>query len=76
MSIHDRNIQRAIDVASMSEYRWQLGCVITKGGNILGLATNKYRNRPDIDHLNATRHAEMAALARCYLAVQEVALSM
>ncbi len=65
MKTHDRYIQRAISVAGTSEYRWMLGSVIVKSGNVLSWATNKYRNPPWLDHLNATTHAEMAALRRC-----------
>jgi hypothetical protein len=64
---HDRYIQRAIDIASTSLYRWQLGSLIVNHGNVLSWATNKFRNPPWLDHLNATTHAEMAALRGCLL---------
>jgi tRNA(Arg) A34 adenosine deaminase TadA len=64
---HDRYIERAILVASTSEYRWQLGSVIVNNGNVLSSATNRFRNPPTINYLHATYHAEMAALRRCLL---------
>lgn len=67
MKTHDRYIQRAIDVASTSEYRWRLGAVIVTNGNVLSWGVNKYRNEPHINHLHATVHAEVAALRRCLL---------
>jgi pyrimidine deaminase RibD-like protein len=67
MGSHDRFIQRALDIASSSTHRWQLGCIIIRNGNVLSRAVNKFRNPPHIDHLNASQHAEMAALARCLL---------
>ncbi len=67
MGSHDRYIQRALDLASKSEHRWQLGCLIVKNGNVLSKAVNKFRNPPHIDHRHASQHAEMAALARCLL---------
>lgn len=47
-----------------SEYRWRLGAVIVKGSNVLAVGVNSFRNPPFIDHLNATVHAEMAALKK------------
>jgi tRNA(Arg) A34 adenosine deaminase TadA len=64
---HDRYIQRATKVASTSEYHWQLGAVIVNNGNVLSWAPNRFRNAPTVNHLNATYHAEMAALRGCLL---------
>jgi tRNA(Arg) A34 adenosine deaminase TadA len=64
MARHDRLIQRAVRVAATSEHRWMLGALVTQGSRVVASSTNKLRNPPWIDHLNATRHAEMAALAR------------
>ena len=65
MARYDRLIAQAILVASKSQHRWMVGCVVTEGSRVLGHSPNKYRNPPHIDHHNATTHAEMAALARC-----------
>ncbi len=70
MKTHTRYIERAITVAATSSLRWQLGAIVVNNGNVLGWATNKYRNRPDIDHLNATTHAEMAAVRGCLLSIK------
>lgn len=67
MKTYDRYIRRAISVAATSVHRWQLGSVIVNNGNVLSVATNRFRNEPHIDHHNATYHAEMAALRRCLL---------
>lgn len=67
---HDRYIQKAIDVAGTSTYRWMLGSVIVNNGNVLSWATNKYRNPPSIDHYHATTHAEIAALRQCLQAAR------
>jgi len=70
MNTHRRYIKRALDVASTSTYRWQLGALVVNNGNVLGWSTNRFRNRPDIDHMNATTHAEMAVLRECLLSVK------
>lgn len=70
MKTHTRYIERAISVASTSTYRWMLGAVVVNNGNVIGWATNRFRNRPDIDHLNATTHAEMAAIRGRLLSVK------
>jgi tRNA(Arg) A34 adenosine deaminase TadA len=67
MKTYYRYIQRALDVASTSTYRWQLGAVIVNNGNVLSWAPNKFRNSPSINHEHATYHAEMAALRGCLL---------
>ena len=67
MKSYARYIDRAIVIASTSTYRWQLGSIIVNNGNVLSWATNRFRNPPTINHLNATYHAEMAALRRCLL---------
>ncbi|MFN2638053.1 MAG: hypothetical protein ABR585_13600 [Gemmatimonadaceae bacterium] len=70
MKNHDRYIQRTIDIASTSTYRWQLGSLIVNNGNVLSWATNKFRNPPSLNHLHATTHAEMAALRQCLCAAK------
>jgi tRNA(Arg) A34 adenosine deaminase TadA len=65
---HDRHIKRAVEIAQTSEHeKWHLGAVIVKGSRVLSWAPNKLRNPPWINHLQSTRHAEIAALARCLL---------
>lgn len=61
---HERLLDRAAGVALTSTYRWQLGAVIARGGNILAVGANSFRNPPSIDHKNATVHAEIAALKK------------
>lgn len=70
MGRHERHIQRAIDTALTSTYRWQLGAVITRGGRVLSVASNKFRNPPQIDPNHATLHAEIAALKKYYYIVR------
>ncbi len=62
MSRHESLINRAIGIALTSNCRWRHGSVITKGSRIVAHATNVRRNNPDLDHANATWHAEEAAL--------------
>lgn len=62
MSRHERLLSRAVALAETSQHRWMLGAVVAQGNRILGQGTNKFRNFPWIDHVNATEHAEMAAL--------------
>lgn len=63
---HERYIKRAIEIAQTSEHeKWHLGAVITNGSRFLASSANKLRNPPWVNHLHSTRHAEMAALARC-----------
>lgn len=62
MSRHESLINRAVGVALTSECRWRHGSVIAKGSRVIAYAPNSRRNNPDIDHENATYHAEEAAL--------------
>ena len=66
MSRHDRLIEQAMRVAQTSQHKkWQLGAVMTRGSKFLSSAPNKFRNHPWINHLHATRHAEMEAIRKC-----------
>lgn len=62
MSRHESLINRAVGVALTSQVRWRHGSVIAKGSRVVAYAPNTRRNSPDIDHENATYHAEEAAL--------------
>jgi tRNA(Arg) A34 adenosine deaminase TadA len=64
MSRHESFINRAIGVALTSQYRFRHGAVITKGGRVLSYSPNVKRNDPNIDHENATYHAEEAAIRK------------
>jgi tRNA(Arg) A34 adenosine deaminase TadA len=66
MSRHDRLVEQAIRVAETSQHKkWKLGAVMTRGSTFLSSAPNKFRNHPWINHLHATRHAEMEAIRKC-----------
>lgn len=66
MSRHDRLIEQAIRVALTSQHKkWQLGAVLVRGSTFLSSAPNKFRNHPWVNHLHATRHAEMEAIRKC-----------
>src|SRR5690606_13630704 len=59
-------MEQAIKVAETSQHKkWQLGAVMTRGSKFLSRAPNKFRNHPWINHLHATRHAEMEAIRKC-----------
>lgn len=65
MGRHDRLIEQAMRVAQTSQHeKWQLGAVLTRGSTFLSSAPNKFRNPPWIDHLHATRHAEMEVVRK------------
>lgn len=55
----------AMNVAKTSKHeKWQLGAVLTRGSTFLSSAPNKFRNPPWVNHLQATRHAEMEAVRK------------
>ncbi len=70
MKTHTRFIERAITLAGTSEYRWQLGAVVVNNGNVIGWGINSFRNSPTVDYLNATTHAEMAAIRGRLLSIK------
>lgn len=54
-----------MQVAKTSRHeKWQLGAVLTRGSTFLSSAPNKFRNPPWVNHLHATRHAEMEAVRK------------
>lgn len=66
MTRHDRLIEQAVRVALTSEHRkWKLGAILTRNSQFLSSAPNKFRNHPWINPLNATVHAEVAAIKKC-----------
>lgn len=63
-------LERALKAAIGSDHPdWRVGAVIAKGKRILASAANQPRTDPRLasfEHLpRCSRHAEMAALARC-----------
>lgn len=66
MSRPERFMARAVSYAMNSEYRWRHGAVIVKGSTVLVGSSNIFRNSPDIDSINATFHAEVAALRELF----------
>lgn len=62
MSRHKSRINQAIKVAGASQYRWQHGAVVVRGGRVIGFAPNKFRNAPGVDPANVTDHAEAAII--------------
>lgn len=59
---HTRHLNRAIEIAKTSKYRWQHGAVLTKGNKVLAVAPNKTRNSPWQCPNAATVHAEQAVI--------------
>lgn len=55
-------MNRATGLALTSEVRWRHGSVIAKGSKVVAYAVNSKRNSPELDHDNATWHAEEAAI--------------
>lgn len=54
-----------MQVAKTSKHeKWMLGAVLTRGSTFLSSAPNKFRNPPWVNHLHATRHAEMEAVRK------------
>lgn len=37
---------------------------MARGNRVVSVSANKFRNHPDVDHENATVHAEVAAMKR------------
>ena len=66
MDRNHRFITRAVSQAYLSECRWRHGAVITKGSVVMATSPNVYRNSSDIDFMNATYHAEVAALRELF----------
>lgn len=64
MTRPERMLRRASKAAERGTYRWRVGCVIASGSSVLSTGVNKFRHRPDLNHLQATFHAEEMALRR------------
>lgn len=62
-----RWIQRAIGVAITSRHSYRMGALAVRGGNMLGYATNKYRNHPRLveDWYDCSVHAEQGLIENC-----------
>lgn len=73
ISNKDRNyMERAIKVASASTERQRHGCVLTKGGSVIGVGVNTFRNHPcSVSNPNneSSYHAEIMALKATSLPV-------
>lgn len=59
---HTQNIDRAIRAARLSNCRFTLGAVVVKGGSVLSVASNRWRNDPRQVFPESSFHAEVAAL--------------
>ncbi|MEU9979617.1 hypothetical protein [Streptomyces sp. NPDC051014] len=57
-------IRIALKAANESRCRYRMGAVVADGPRVLAARANLRRNAPDVDYLNATFHAEEAALRR------------
>ena len=60
-------LNRAKKLAATSECRIKHGCIIVKGGSVVAVSTNKYRNNPDSmsdPNADSSYHAEIAALKK------------
>lgn len=66
MSNRDRvHLERAMRLASTSSERYKHGCVVVKGGRVIGVGVNTYRNHPNNvtnPHIEASVHAEVNAI--------------
>lgn len=71
MSNRDRRFLRlATNVAMSSSERMKHGAVIVKGGRVLSVGLNKFRNHPTIipsEHIktSCSTHAEVDAIRKC-----------
>jgi pyrimidine deaminase RibD-like protein len=56
----------AVDVSSTAtHYQWRVGAVLVKGGRVLSMGVNRYRNLPSqVDLEGVSYHAEEVALKR------------
>lgn len=59
-----RYLAMAMGVATLSKCRQRHGALVIKHGKVLGSSPNKHRNDARIDYLNASVHAEVAALRK------------
>lgn len=59
-----RYLAMAMGIATQSQCRQMHGALVVKHGKVLGASPNRYRNDARICHLNASVHAEIAALRR------------
>lgn len=62
---HDRHLERALHVASVSTQAQKHGAVIARNGRVLSVGTNAARNRPGActdPETQAGTHAEIAAI--------------
>jgi deoxycytidylate deaminase len=59
-----RWIQRAIGVAMSSDHRTKIGALAMRGGNLRGIATNRFRNHPRVvpDWYECSVHAEQSLI--------------
>ncbi|WP_176711525.1 hypothetical protein [Streptomyces sp. PTY087I2] len=57
-------IDLAIKEAAKSLCRHKVGAVLIKGSRVLAMSSNRYRNSPGVDFMNATFHAEEVVLRR------------
>jgi pyrimidine deaminase RibD-like protein len=59
-------LKRALNLAATSTANKRHGCVIIRGGNVVGVGVNKYINKPFFtsqEHMNrCSIHAEVAAI--------------
>lgn len=61
-------MQTAIELANRSDCAHRHGAVVIKGGRVIGLGYNRYRNEPsDLweDNTHISIHAEVDAISRC-----------
>jgi len=56
----------AVDVSSTATHsQWRVGAVLVKGGRVLSMGVNRYRNLPSqVDLEGVSYHAEEVALKR------------
>jgi len=57
-------IGRAIDAAHKSRMKVRVGALVASGGKHTSVACNRERNDPRLGHLDASVHAEIAALRK------------
>jgi len=57
-------ISRAIKAARTSKLKVRVGCLVVSSGKKSAAACNRERNHPRLGHLDASVHAEIAALKK------------
>lgn len=52
------------EATASTHHRWKLGCVYTRGSQLLSRGAAKRRHHPTLDYRTATFHAEESGIRR------------